>query len=86
MEKSTELRNKYQQRVEAEDQPELFKRKKKEMSDAERVFTLQSKLYQKAKQDAKKSLKGSGYEELVVRSTQHSNGSLSQRTKPLHLL
>ena len=51
MEKSTELRNKYQQRVEAEDQPELFKRKKKEMSDAERVFTLQSKLYQKAKQD-----------------------------------
>ena len=51
MEKTTELRNKYQQRVEAEDQPELFKRKKMEMSDAERVFTLQSKLYQKAKQD-----------------------------------
>ena len=51
MEKSTELRNKYQQRVEAEGQPELFKRKKKEMSDEERVFTLQSKLYQKAKQD-----------------------------------
>ena len=51
MEKSSELRNKYQQREEAEAQPELFKRKKKDMPDAERVFTLQSKLYQKAKQD-----------------------------------
>ena len=50
MEKSSELRNKYQQREEAEAQPELFKRKKKDMPDAERVFTLQSKLYQKAKQ------------------------------------
>jgi RNA-directed DNA polymerase len=32
-------------------QPELFNKKKKEMSDAERVFALQSKLYQKAKQE-----------------------------------
>ena len=51
MKKQTELRNKYQQRVGANDQPELFKKKKREMSGAERVFTFQSKLYQKAKQE-----------------------------------
>lgn len=51
MEKQSELRNKYQQSDEAATQPELFKKKKKEMSDAERVFALQSKLYQKAKQE-----------------------------------
>jgi RNA-directed DNA polymerase len=51
MEKQSELRNKYQQSDEASTQPELFKKKKKEMSDAERVFALQSKLYQKAKQE-----------------------------------
>jgi group II intron reverse transcriptase/maturase len=47
------LRNKYQQREEASVQGELFKRKKSDMSDAERVFALQSKLYQKAKQERK---------------------------------
>jgi len=45
------LRIKYQQSDEATTQPELFKKKKKEMPDAERVFSLQSKLYQKAKQE-----------------------------------
>jgi len=51
MEIQSELRNKYQKSDEATSQPELFKKKKREMTDAERVFTLQSKLYQKAKQE-----------------------------------
>lgn len=51
MERQSELRNKYQQIDEAKTEPELFKRKKKEMPDAERVLSLQSKLYQKAKQE-----------------------------------
>lgn len=42
---------KYQQSDEANKQTELFKKKKSEMSDAERVLSLQSKLYQKAKQE-----------------------------------
>jgi group II intron reverse transcriptase/maturase len=51
MERQSELRNKYQQSDESLTQLELFKRKKKEMPDEERVKTLQSKLYQKAKQE-----------------------------------
>jgi group II intron reverse transcriptase/maturase len=51
MEKQSELRNKYQQSDEAPTQSELIKKKKKEMTDAERVFALQSKLYHKAKQE-----------------------------------
>lgn len=39
------------QRVEAEGQGKFFKRKRSEIPDAERVFTLQGKLYQKAKQE-----------------------------------
>lgn len=45
------MRNKYQQLDGANEQAELFKRKKKEMPDAERVLSLQCKLYQKAKQE-----------------------------------
>ena len=45
------MRNKYHQKGGAKRPPELFKKKKKEMSDAERVFTFQCKLYQKAKQE-----------------------------------
>ena len=41
----------YQERVEAEGQGELFKRKRGEIPDAERVQSLQEKLYQKAKQE-----------------------------------
>ena len=41
----------YQDRVEAEGQGELFKRKRGEIPDAERVQSLQEKLYQKAKQE-----------------------------------
>jgi RNA-directed DNA polymerase len=41
----------YQDRVEAEGQGELFKRRRGEIPDAERVQTLQEKLYQKAKQE-----------------------------------
>lgn len=51
MERQSELRNKYHKSDKATSQPELFKKKKREMTDAERVFTLQSKLYQKAKQE-----------------------------------
>jgi group II intron reverse transcriptase/maturase len=40
-----------QQRVGAEVQGELFKRRRTEIPDAERVATLQEKLYQKAKQE-----------------------------------
>jgi group II intron reverse transcriptase/maturase len=41
----------YQERVEAEGQGELFKRKRGQIPDAERVQMLQEKLYQKAKQE-----------------------------------
>ena len=51
MEDQSKLRNKYQQKDGAEQQLALFVKKKGEMSDAERVFSLQCKLYQKAKQD-----------------------------------
>jgi group II intron reverse transcriptase/maturase len=40
-----------QERVEAEVQGELFKRRRSEIPDAERVLILQAKLYQKAKQE-----------------------------------
>lgn len=40
-----------QQKVEAEVQLSLFKRKRSEIPDAERVMTLQNALYQKAKQE-----------------------------------
>jgi len=40
-----------QERVEAEVQGELFKRRRSEIPDAERVLMLQEKLYQKAKQE-----------------------------------
>lgn len=42
---------KYQKKVEAEVQLELFKRRRREIPDAERVMALQEKLYQKAKQE-----------------------------------
>lgn len=45
------MRNKYQELDGANEQAELFKRKKKEMPDAERVLSFQCKLYQKAKQE-----------------------------------
>lgn len=45
------MRNKYQQLDGANEQAELFKRKKKEIPDAERVLSFQCKLYQKAKQE-----------------------------------
>ncbi len=41
----------YQKRAEAEVQGELFKRRRREIPDAERVLALQEKLYQKAKQE-----------------------------------
>lgn len=47
----TELIGKDQKRVGAPAQGELFKRKRSEIPDAERVSTLQEKLYQKAKQE-----------------------------------
>ena len=40
-----------QEKVEAEVQGELFKRRRSEIPDAERVQTLHEKLYQKAKQE-----------------------------------
>ena len=40
-----------QDRVEAEGQGELFKRRRSEIPDAERVLIFQEKLYQKAKQE-----------------------------------
>lgn len=51
MEDQSKLRNKYQEKDGAEGQLPLFGKKKWEMSDAERVLSLQSKLYQKAKQE-----------------------------------
>lgn len=51
MEDQSKLRNKYQQKDGAEGQLALFGKKKREMSDAERVLSLQCKLYQKAKQE-----------------------------------
>ncbi len=50
-EDQSKLRNKYQEKDGAPQQLAIFVKKKREMSDAERVFSLQSKLYQKAKQD-----------------------------------
>lgn len=44
---------KYQNQAEAESQQSLFKKKKSEMTDAERVSMFTGKLYQKAKQDGK---------------------------------
>jgi group II intron reverse transcriptase/maturase len=41
----------YQERAKTEVQGELFKRRRGEIPDAERVLTLQEKLYQKAKQE-----------------------------------
>ncbi len=51
MKDQSKLRNKYQEKDGAPQQLAIFVKKKREMSDAERVFSLQSKLYQKAKQD-----------------------------------
>ena len=51
MEDQSKLRNKYQQKDGADQQLALFSKKKGEMSDAEKVFSLESKLYQKAKQE-----------------------------------
>lgn len=51
MEDQSKLRNKYQQKDGAETQLSFFDKKKREMSDAERVLSLQCKLYQKAKQE-----------------------------------
>ena len=51
MEDQSKLRNKYQQKDGAEAQLSFFGKKKREMSDAERVLSLQCKLYQKAKQE-----------------------------------
>lgn len=51
MEDQSKLRNKYHQKDGAEQQLALFGKKKCEMSNAERVFLLQCKLYQKAKQE-----------------------------------
>lgn len=51
MEDQSKLRNKYQQKDGAEVQLSFFGKKKREMSDAERVLSLQCKLYQKAKQE-----------------------------------
>lgn len=51
MEDQSKLRNKYQQKDGTSPQLTLFDKKKSEMSDAERVFSLQCKLYQKAKQE-----------------------------------
>src|SRR5688500_12115190 len=47
----TELMFRSQQNVEAEKQGTLFKKKRREMSTAERVGMLQEKLYCKAKQE-----------------------------------
>lgn len=51
MEDQSKLRNKYQEKDGSSQQLALFDKKKREMSDAERVFSLQCKLYQKAKQE-----------------------------------
>jgi len=51
MEDQSKLRNKYQEKDGGSQQLALFVKKKREMSDAERVFSLQCKLYQKAKQE-----------------------------------
>jgi RNA-directed DNA polymerase len=51
MQNQSELRNQYQQSDGAGGQLELFKKKKREMSDAERVDALQCSLYQKARQE-----------------------------------
>ena len=51
MQNQSELRNQYQQSDGAGGQLELFKKKKREMSDAERVNALQCSLYQKARQE-----------------------------------
>ena len=51
MEDQSKLRNKYQQKDGAPEQLALIGKKKSELSDAERVFLLQCKLYQKAKQE-----------------------------------
>ena len=51
MEDQSKLRNKYQQKDGATQQLTIFDKKKSEMSGAERVFSLQCKLYQKAKQE-----------------------------------
>lgn len=51
MKDQSKLRNKYQEKDGAPQQLAIFVKKKREMSDAERVFSLQCKLYQKAKQD-----------------------------------
>jgi len=47
----TKLMDTHQQKIEAPVQGELFKRKRSEIPDAERVLLLQEKLYQKAKQE-----------------------------------
>jgi RNA-directed DNA polymerase len=47
----TKLMDTHHKRVEATEQGELFKRRRSEIPDAERVLTLQEKLYQKAKQE-----------------------------------
>lgn len=51
MEDQSKLRNKYHQKDGTLNQLTLFGKKKSELSDAERVFSLQCKLYQKAKQE-----------------------------------
>lgn len=50
-ENKAELMDKNQERAKAEVQSEMFKRRRSEIPDAERVLTLQEKLYQKAKQE-----------------------------------
>jgi len=52
MEDQSKLRNKYQQKDGASLQLSLFGKKKYEMSDAERVLSLQCKLYQKGKEES----------------------------------
>lgn len=47
----SKLRKEYQQKDGESEQGELFKRKKSELSDSERVMALQRGLYQKAKQE-----------------------------------
>jgi RNA-directed DNA polymerase len=51
MEDQSKLRNKYQEKDGGSQQLALFAKKKREMSDTERVFSFQCKLYQKAKQE-----------------------------------
>ena len=47
----SKLRKEYQKKDGESEQGELFKRKKSELSDSERVLLLQRGLYQKAKQE-----------------------------------